>query len=454
MKKPLRTFYAFANSVFPTEVEHVKNNNEITDPELISILDTLHNYVLFPEKEVRFNDRIDARKYSRIIKYFETKLERIDVDAYYAWVTQIDFQITTDAIPPQEQQRILNEIKTFEPGWFHAASFYTTMQNYKRYLLVRYREKDYEIVDAFLHKHQADFEKNIEIQNRIDALTANFVTGQSNKPSQVEKDLQWLLDVFYDEGNSKKNRYQALVAYNIYHITARHIDPMLAPMAALEDRLLKGEFYSRRILSNFYANKLLLKSYEGEYETAAYCGLQSIKHYTEDYLYYLNNYSSVLMNLNRFYEVLQHSETAMDVFKQSQDNSRKVIFMANYCRCLNNFLEYRKTMRYSRRLLDELGDGIFRHKWHFFFRIYFVALIQENRHDELLRLERRYKLTEREEVEGFSPFLKLYTLAAGYFEMRLPKQRFAEELQNLRPQIEDSKREDLKAIFKEVERLG
>jgi len=454
VKKPSRKFDLFAASLFPTEVEHVKNNNEITDPELLSIIDRLHAFVNFPERDVKFDQNIDPRKYSRIIKYFESKLHKIDVDAYYAWITTIDYQITTDAIPPEDQQRILREINAFEPAWFHAASFYRTMQNYKRYLLIRFREKDYETVRNFLEKHADYYFENEEIERKIDDLTSKFVVRETSPSDKIKQgDIDWLLTIFYDSEISKKNRYQALVAYNLHHITTRQITPMLEPMAALESSLLKGDFYSRRILANFYANKLLLRNFEGDYEDASYCGLQSIKQYTEDYLYYLNNYCSVLMNLNKFDEVLQRSKDAMIFYKSSQDNSRKVIFMANYCRCLNNYLDYKKSIRQANRLIDELGSSIFQFKWHYFFRIYFSALMQANRPDELLRLEKRFKLTEREKNFEFSPYLKLYTLAAGFLEMKLSQTELHRKLEKIRDVIYRGERAELHQLFTEVQKL-
>lgn len=455
MKKAPKRFDLFAASVFPTEVEQVKTNNEITDPELLSIIDTLHTFVNFTEREVKFDQNIDPRKYSRIIKYFETKLHKIDVDAYYEWITNIDYQITTDAIPPEEQQRILREIDEFEPAWFHAASFYRTMQNYKRYLLIRFREKDYATVRRFIEKYEDYFFGNEKIERKIDDLTSKFIIRDIANTNEVkQEDIDWLLTIFYDSNISKKNRYQALVSYNLHHITTRQITPMLEPMAALEDRLLKGEFYSRRILANFYANKLLLRNFEGEYEDASYCGLQSIKQYTEDYLYYLNNYCSVLMNLNRFDEVLHRSKDAMHLYKTSQDKSRKVIFMANYCRCLNNYLDYKKSIRQANRLLDELGSTIFQYKWHYFFRIYFSALMQANRLDELLRLEKKYKLTERERNFEFAPYIQLYTLAAGYLEMKLPQDQLHEKLEKIKSSIHQGERAELDQLFTEVEKLN
>ncbi len=455
MKKPLQKFDSFALSLFPTEVEHVRNNNEISDPELISILDKLHILVNFPERHIVFNPEIDPRKYSRIISYFNTKLDKIDVDAYYAWITKIDYQITTDAIPPEEQQRILREIESFEPGWFHAASFYRTMQNYKRYLLIRYREKEYLIIKNFLEQYEIYYAENEEIEKHIDDLTSKFVLPESLHSNSVETaDIDWLLNTFNNDQISKKNRYQAIVAYNLYHIISRQITPMHAPMAALEKSLLKGDFYSRRILANYYANKLLLRNYEGDHERAAFCGLQSIKQYTEDYLYYLNNYCSVLMNLNKFDEVLYRSRDAMHVYKSSQDSGRRLIFMANYCRCLNNYLEYKKSIRLAKRLIDELGNSIFQFKWHYLFRVYFSALMQDDRHADLLRMERKHKLNDRENQLEFAPYLQLYTLAAGFLEMKLASAHYKSKLEKIRSIIKPEQKAEMQSLLTEVEKLN
>lgn len=389
------------------------------------------------------------------MSYFNTKLHKIDVDAYYEWITKIDYQITTDAIPPEEQQRILREIQSFEPGWFHAASFYRTMQNYKRYLLIRYREKDYLIIKNFLEQYEIYYAQNEKIEKKIDDLSSKFVLPDSLVSDSVEPaDIAWLLETFNNDQISKKNRYQAIVAYNLYHIISRQITPMHAPMAALEKSLLKGDFYSRRILSNYYANKLLLRSYEGDHARAAFCGLQSIKQYTEDYLYYLNNYCSVLMNLNKFDEVLHRSRDAMHLYKSSQDSGRRLIFLANYCRCLNNYLEYKKSIRLASRLIDELGSSIFQFKWHYLFRVYFSALMQDDSHSELLRMERKYKLSDRENRLEFAPYLQLYTLAAGFLEMKMTPVKFKSELERIRKIIRPEQKTEMHSLFTEVEKLN
>ncbi len=455
MKKPLQKFDSFAATLFPAEVEHIRANNEISDPEILSIIEKLHILVNFPEKHSGFDAKIDPRKYSRIIKYFNTKLERIDVDAYYAWISKIDFLITTDAIPPEEQQRIRREVESFEPAWFHAASFYRTMQNYKRYLLIRFREKDYIIIKNFIENHADFYLENENIEKKIEELTSKFVLPENlNSAKSKKEDVKWLLDIFYNEEITKKNRYQALVAYNLYHISTRQITTMLEPMDELKKSLLKGEFYSRRILSNYYANKLLLRNYEGNLKKAAFCGLQSIKQFTEDYLYYLNNYCSVLMNMRRFEEVLQHSKASLSYYKLSQDGSRRVIFIANYCRCLNHYSDFKKSIRIAKRLYEELGNSIFQFKWHYFFRMYFFALVKDGRLSELLRLERKNKLAEQEQKSGLTPHLKIYTLVASFLEMKVTEIAFKENLQEILVCLSPEQKTDIDQLLTDTMRMA
>lgn len=440
--------------MFPAEIRYVRNNNEIQDPELLSILGVMDQRVHQPNAQAPFDAGIDPRKYSRIINYCTVKLEKIDVDAFYAWNSRIDFQITTDTIPPSDQQRILQEVNAFQPGWFHADSFYRAMLNYRRYLLIRFRDKDYAVITRFLEKYKTSFRKNETIQNRITELTAKFVLSKTRGSTPRDhQETEWLLSVFRDQSINKKNRYQALVAYNLYHITNRRIEPMLEPMAELEGHFLKGEFYSRRILSNYYANKLLLRNYEGKTERALFCGMQSIKEFTEDYLYYLNNYCSVLMKLDRFDEAMRLSKSAMPHFKTSRDTGRKLIFIANYCRCLNHFGEYRKSVRQGRRMVDELGKEIFQVRWHYFFRTWFAALMHDNLHDVVRRFNKKLRLTERESQDNLPPYIALYVLAASYLEMKTTPDRFSEELESIKQELSKHSDPGLKALYREIENL-
>jgi hypothetical protein len=53
--------------------------------------------------------------------------------------------------------------------------------------------------------------------------------------------------------------------------------------------------YSRRLLSNYYANRVLLHSKENELIKAEYFGFLSIRQDNDDTLMYVNNLVAILM---------------------------------------------------------------------------------------------------------------------------------------------------------------
>jgi tetratricopeptide (TPR) repeat protein len=448
----LKKFTEFSDGLFPSEVAYVKANNDYRDSELLKILDRVEKRVLEENTDKEFDGSIDPRKYSKLQKSFKNKLSKIDVDRYYEWISKANYLINIDAIPPEEQTRILREIEIFEPGWYHMGSFYRLVERFDEYLVRRYREKDLKSVRAFLSSNRKNYLRNLETSEKINSITDRVVFGRGN--GELNKDLSWLLKVFYDEELSKKNRYGALVSFMMYHINLKNIDQVIEPMRILEKAIFDGDFYSRRILANFYANKLLLLNYRGKFEEAAFCGRQSIKHYTEDFLYYLNNYSSVLMHLNRCEIALSNMDRSMKVFKSTRDKGRKVIFISNYCRCLNRLGQYKKSVRIARRFLDEMGTQIMQYRWHYFFRIFFFALLQANESEQMMKIERKFKLVDRERKSGLLPYLAILKLGASYREVRLSQKEFDSQLSSLKTEFKAYVKPELQELLSEIERMG
>ncbi len=448
----LKKFTEFSEGLFPSEVAYVKANNDYRDNELIEILDRIEKRVLEENTAKDFDGSIDPRKYSKLQKSIKHKLSRIDVDFYYEWISKANYLINTDAIPPEEQTRILREIEIFEPGWYHMGSFYRLAERFDEYLVRRYLEKDLKSVRSFLESNRDSYLLNLKTAERINAITDKVVFRSAN--GELKDELKWLLKVFYNEELSKKNRYGALVSFMMYHINQKNIDQVIEPMKALEKSIFAGDFYSRRILANFYANKLLLLNYQGKYLDAAFCGRQSIKHFTEDFLYYLNNYCSVLVHLNRFETALAKMDRSMKVFKATRDKGRRVVFVSNYCRCLNRLSQYKKSVRMASRFLDEMGKQIMQHRWHYFFRVFFLALLQSNQTDRMMKIERKFKLVDREEKSGLLPYLAILKLGASYREVRLSHKEFDSQLSSLKTEFRTHVKPELQELLSEIERMG
>lgn len=452
MKSKLKKFTTFSDRLFPSEVAFVAANNDFQDPEYFELLERIGQRVNGSSELVEFDPDTDPRKYSRLMQAMERKLESIDVDAYYAWISRINYLINTDAIPTEEQARILRETDAYSPGWFHAGSFYRAVATYEAYLLIRYRERDLQVIQDFLAKYASSHEENERILSEVKGITERIVKMDNGKDDSLNADdLERLLTYFSDVRLSKKTRYHAWLAYHMHHLNTRQFEPMVEPLQELEAQIFKGEFYSRRILANFYANKLLLLSHLGKYEDAAYCGAQSIKHQTEDYLYYINNYCSVLMHLGRYDEAAAHMKSNLVLYRETRDKSRKLIFASNYCRCLNALNQHRQSIRLATKELEELKQQVFKFRWHYFFRMYLGALQANGQNELLLRLARKYKLDEREQKSGKPPYLQVLVLSAAYQELRISDKAYRDALENLKPEADFSRHPELKELLRQIE---
>ncbi len=425
----LKKFNAFVDGLFPSEADYVRKYNLYADPDLKVILDLIWKRVNNPWSGVDFDPKIDPRKYSKLMAGINRKLKNRDVDAYFGWISELNHRITIDAITPQDQAMILREMKTFEIKWFHMESFYRLIENYEGYLIRRFRESDFIRVRDFLERHKKAMVLHLEVKSRINELTQSIAFDKGEKLNKRE--VNWLLKSFRDEDLSKKNRFHALLAFLMYHINRKDWEPLLVPLEEFERSLFEGEFYSRRILANVYANKLIVYSSKGDFQQAAIFGFHSIKHITEDHLYYLNNFVSVLLHLNRNKEALSLMQNALLKYKNTRDLSRKIVFTSNYCRTLNRLGQYTKSARLANRLINDLGTKILEFKWHYFFRNYFYALLKMGSTERILKLNRHWKLVEREKAENHSPHLRAMVLAAEYQEIKLSGEDFFEEFKML-----------------------
>tara|TARA_Y100000782_G_scaffold112941_1_gene144387 strand:+ start:13088 stop:14458 length:1371 start_codon:yes stop_codon:yes gene_type:complete len=453
MKIKLARFEEFADRLYPSEVEYVLNNNQFTDAELFNILSTIQKRVNQPEANIGFDTRINPRKYSKLIKSFESKLNKIDVDKYYTWINTFNFQVTTDAIPPEEQTRVLAEIRSFDPSRYHADVFYQAMENYKTYLIMRGRTKDLSIVKDFLVKHRVSYDLNRSMLTHIETLTEQIVLEQQQQRKQ-EIDLtkiEDMLTLFRNENLSKKTRYMALLAYIMYHINHADVEKLVAPITELENAIHNGEFYSPRLLANFYANKLLILNSLGDQQGAAFCGLQSIKHYTEDYLYYLNNYTTVLIHLDQCRKALDQMKETFEVFKKSRNLNHRMVFISNYCRCLNESKKFTNTVRLMRNYLEEFKEHTLEHRWNYFFRTYLYGLIMSNQNSIVLRLNRKYKLVEREENMNIPPYINLLTSAAAFNELKITRSELEQRLEGFKKHPRANMRADYRKWVSELE---
>lgn len=425
MSSKLKKFNEFVDTLFPSEINYIIENSNFQDAELKGILNRIKKKLEPNGAKVQFDDRIDPRKYSKLKLKILEKLKKINVDHFYEWISSINFSIRTDGISPQDQSRILVEIKNFSPQWYHAQSFYNAIKAYRHYLLMRNRAKDYEVIVAFLEEHKEAIKRNDQKQNRLDQIIEKL-TIKSCIEDLKEEDLNILKSTIEDEGVSRQTIYSAWLAYNMYFLHYQLVEKLIEPMQLIEESIFEGNFYSRRILANFYANKLIIYNRLEKNNEAAYYGSLSIKPQTQDYLYYVNNYCSILLTQERFVECSAIIRKSFSWFSESRNKSRKTIFISNYCRALNNLGQEQKAVRLALQFSIEMKDQLFQHQWNYFYRTYFEALYKTGSYRNIIEISRRKKLVEREQNLNHTPFIECYLLACNYLELKISKESYLE----------------------------
>ncbi|MGY6561278.1 MAG: hypothetical protein ACXITV_04170 [Luteibaculaceae bacterium] len=412
MRTKSKKINVFAKQLFPSEVVYVEKNNQFADPQYLDVLSKLHLQSQNPALTVHFDLEIDPRKYSRLMANFKHKLEKIDVDFYYQWISQCNAQISMDAILPETEKTILTEIKSFSMQWFHALAFYAMIENYSSYLLFRLRHVDYEKIMAFLQTYQEDIKTYKVLEEQIELITQKIISAKLNAIQLSTTEKEFLDSIFHNAIYSKKLRYKAWLTLNFFGLSNKEYEYLRPYLSVLEQGIFNGEFYSKRILANFYANKLLISANLGDEKTAIFCGYQSIKFFTQDYLFYLNNLCSVLLSSKQFSEALELMRKNLTLYKGTLNNHNKIVFASNYARCLIALKNYQNAARLSANLVEELNDVIFKHRWNYFFRTYLLALAFTKQWKSIVAVCKKYKLIEREKVEQKPPLIQMLWLKA------------------------------------------
>ena len=171
MRTKLSTFDAFANSLFPHELDYLINIQQFRKPVNVEILKRMHSNSTAQQKKT-YDTSIDKRSYSYVKNWVEENLSRIDVDVYFNWLIETERSVLTDVISPAEESEILSNLKQITPVHYYFIRFYELLQYYRDYLTVRNRARYSSIVLQYLDSHEASFSKAVEVNRQLDRITA------------------------------------------------------------------------------------------------------------------------------------------------------------------------------------------------------------------------------------------------------------------------------------------
>jgi hypothetical protein len=456
MRMKLQKFTEFANTLLPHETAYLLSIQQFEDDVKLGILERMDYNCRNIRQFTPYDAELDKRKYSNLKSWIEERLQAADVDARFDWLSKMERQIMTDAIEPLEEKHLLRNIREYEALDFYFTKFYELVQLYRHYLLIRMRYAHHKAADDFLKRYRPKYEECKAVFERLHEATLDIVNHYSQSSAQSIHWENWLGEVFYNEELDGLNRYLALVRLTFIYFNYRKFEKLRAKYDYIDQLFSRGTYYSRRLLLNYYGNRVLLHTKFHEYDKAEYYGYLSVREKNSDYIHYVNNLSAVLLREKKYQDALQLMRAAYPEMKNSPSFHNRIGFVAFYLKCLNYNQQYRNAENYAESFLQAYKKEIFEHRWHIFFSSYLEALLQQEKYPKLLKVVRKYTLLDRERQyqknANYLPTILWYNAVAQYKEMLLGKEEISELLQQSLQQLDhlDAKQYQLRDLLEEL----
>lgn len=396
MRSRLNKFNAFTRTLLPHETAYLLSVHQLHDPERLTILQRVHANSRRIGDFSPYDESIDKRKYSHLMRWMEERLRAIDVDEQYNRMNELERRIMTDSIEAEEEKELLRAIRRYDSPSFFFVKFFELARHYRQFLLIRLRYRDHRLVDRFVHQFEDAYFRSRAVSEKMHRATQDIVQQYAENSAESQQWEAWLSEVFYDETLDGLNRYLALVRLSFISLNYRRSDNLLDKYEYLDKMFQQGRYYSRRLLLNYYANRLLVHSRLRDFETASYYGYLSVRSRNHDYLYYINNLAAVLLRQQNNTAALALMKEAYPEMKQTQNQYNKIGFVAFYIRCLNANQQYKNAESYAVSFLKAFRREIIENRWHLFFSSYLETLFLQNAYDKLLLVIRQNQLIEKE----------------------------------------------------------
>lgn len=421
MKPRLQRFTAFSKEILPHEGFYLQSVERFEDPENRTILQHViqASELEGPAPDV-FPEHIDKRKYSRLKEWIQRKLESIDVDRTLAWMQEMERQVLTDAITPEEEEGLLSHIQHYRKPCFYFLRFYELVRQYRQFLAIRLRETDHRMVDAFMQRFYPTYKRCQSVYDTLHEATLDITRQYMQGKQESAQWESWLREVFFDEEMDGQNRYYAAVRLTFLYLNYGNHDRLKEIAETLDRHFRDGEFYSRRLLMNYYANRLIVHAKFDEWAAAIRYGHLSLRHPTADYPYYLQNLGALLLRIGKKKEALELLHSALPMVKKSPGFHSRIGFGAFYMKCLIENGRPLEAEKYGEMLLRAYRKQILAQRWHLFFSAYLQALLVQKKYEKILSMIQRFKLTDREAAyrrrPGYLPTLTWFHASALYEE--------------------------------------
>ena len=405
MRNRLHKFTTFAGQLLPHETAFLLRTQKLADPERLAILQRVDLNCREISQFTPYDPSIDKRKYNHLQNWINQRLSDIDVDGHHKWLLEVERRIMTDCIEQDDEKKLLKQVRNYQHPGYYFMKFYEVLQHYRHFLQIRLRYQDHRLVNDFLLNYSTPYQESKACYQQLHTVTQDVVEQYATQSSESEQWQDHLEAIFLNEAMDGLNRYLALVRLTFICFNYQNYDRVLAHFDYLDEKFLSGMHYSRRILANYYGNRLLLHSQKREYEKAVYYGMLSVRARNYDYLFYVNNLAAVLLRLDRQQETLNLLQSAKEAARSTVNPHNRIGYTAFYLEALIKNGRLHQAESYADSYLRAYRKDILRYRWHLFFTVYLEVLLRQKHFEKVLKISRQFKLEEKD---------RGYSVKAGY----------------------------------------
>jgi hypothetical protein len=432
MKIKLKKFTAISKSILPNEAHYLTKIANFQDAEKNEIFNRVIENATSQNTFKTFDENIDKRKYNYIKTWIAKKLELIDVDRATEWIMRYKMNILTDTITSQEEHHLLNYLSSFKDLEYNFQNLFELALEYRSYLLIRMRYKDHNIINQFIENFTVAYEKSKKINQKLYIATTEITKQYSNYTNETKYWEKWLSKVFNTQSIDGKNRYQAFILMAFMYTNYNDHARLKKIFDEIDHYFSNGEMYSRRLLCNYYASRLLLHSKINELERAEYFGLLSIRQDNDDTLLYVNNLIGILIKNHKHKQAFKLLERFRKLYESTHNYHQKTSYISYNIRLLAHNNQLLQAENIGRHFLKKHDVEILKHRWHHFFTSYFNVLLAKEKYYDIITLFSKYNLEEKElersKKSNYIPNLSWCYALAKYMEGKINDTKLYTEL--------------------------
>ncbi len=416
MNPKLKTFSEYVRSLMPHEISYLETIAQFHNEDNSSIFNQIIKFK--NTGKLKPDPSINKRKYTYLKNWIKEKLLAIDVDHKLGELLSLEKKVMTDNVLPSDEKAILSIIKTDERLPYYFMRIYELARDFRSFLLVRMRFQYLEPVNKYLDQYHETYKNSREVFDKLNQATLDITNQYTQKTNDSPDWEGFLTAIFYDNKIDGLNRYYAIVRLTFLFYNKNQLDKIETLYDELDQLFEHGYFYCRRILSNYYSNRLLLHAKMNKLDLAEKYGYLSLRDRGSDYVHYLNSLCSVLLRLKKNSKALNLMQKSIPELKKTMSYHNRVGFASILIKSLNANGKAAEGESYGSTFFTAYKEKVLEYRWHSFFSAWLQSMVMQEKYDKVLTVCRRYKVIEKEteysKKPGYLPTIAWYFLLSKY----------------------------------------